>query len=708
MPFQAALEEVHLPVKDQCHDVLEAGGPLVVGDILQLEEELAYVGVEVVSFAGVAGAVDPRGTSQRIHLQARVVREAVAAQPLVQVLRFLDGILFQGVARLRDLFVNAQVVGRQEFELFSQDFPGFAEFPAVGRRKNDFHKDKNTKFVRLRTVFAEPFVRRLYHQPETQMIMKRITILLTVLSLCGATGLYAQTKNFELGKWTEIQNAILKELNRSYVDSLPVGRIERAGIDAMLEELDPYTIYIPEEETEDLQMMLGKTYGGIGAIIFKPEKDGPVYINEPYAGSPAVKGGLVCGDEILEIDGVSVAGLETKECSDRMKGKPGTPVRFKVRKVRGGQVEDVTIVRERIHLPDVEYAAMLDDTTGYILQTGFTEKVSNDVRAALLSLKDQGMKRLVLDLRGNGGGLLSEAVGIVSLFVPKGSVVVTARNNQGQETAYKTTFDPVDTELPVIVLVDSGTASSSEIVSGALQDYDRATIMGRRTYGKGLVQSMRPLPYNGTMKVTTAKYYTPSGRCVQAIDYSHRNEDGSVGHIPDSLTTEFKTAHGRTVRDGGGITPDIELPVKDYSRLVYSLVYGGILEQYALHFVRSHESIPAVADFHFCDADYEDFIAFAKDKTFDYRSSARTYFDQMKKELEKDGLAEAMTDRLAAVEKALDMDKEAFLRLKKDEILPFIEEEIAVRYFYQEAGIQVRLRYDDQLKKALATPLLSF
>ena len=540
------------------------------------------------------------------------------------------------------------------------------------------------------------------------MIMKRITILLTVLSLCGATGLYAQTKNFELGKWTEIQNAILKELNRSYVDSLPVGRIERAGIDAMLEELDPYTIYIPEEETEDLQMMLGKTYGGIGAIIFKPEKDGPVYINEPYAGSPAVKGGLVCGDEILEIDGVSVAGLETKECSDRMKGKPGTPVRFKVRKVRGGQVEDVTIVRERIHLPDVEYAAMLDDTTGYILQTGFTEKVSNDVRAALLSLKDQGMKRLVLDLRGNGGGLLSEAVGIVSLFVPKGSVVVTARNNQGQETAYKTTFDPVDTELPVIVLVDSGTASSSEIVSGALQDYDRATIMGRRTYGKGLVQSMRPLPYNGTMKVTTAKYYTPSGRCVQAIDYSHRNEDGSVGHIPDSLTTEFKTAHGRTVRDGGGITPDIELPVKDYSRLVYSLVYGGILEQYALHFVRSHESIPAVADFHFCDADYEDFIAFAKDKTFDYRSSARTYFDQMKKELEKDGLAEAMTDRLAAVEKALDMDKEAFLRLKKDEILPFIEEEIAVRYFYQEAGIQVRLRYDDQLKKALATPLLSF
>ena len=532
--------------------------------------------------------------------------------------------------------------------------------------------------------------------------MKRILITLAALVLAG-TSLSAQTKNFELGKWTEIQNAILKELNRSYVDSLPVARIERAGIDAMLQELDPYTIYIPEEETEDLQMMLNKTYGGIGAIIYKPEKDGYVSINEPYAGSPAVKGGLVCGDEIMEIDGVSVVGLETKECSDKMKGKPGTPVRFKVKKVRSGEIVDVTIMRERIHLPDVEYAGMLDDTTGYISQSGFTEKVSNDVRAAVQSLKEQGMKRLVFDLRGNGGGLLSEAVNIVSLFVPKGSVVVTARNNQGQEVAYKTTFDPIDTELPVIVLVDSGTASSSEIVSGALQDYDRAVIMGRRTYGKGLVQSMRPLPYNGTMKVTTAKYYTPSGRCVQAIDYSHRNEDGSVGHIPDSLTTEFKTAHGRTVRDGGGITPDVELPVKDYSRLVYSLVYGGILEQYALHFVRNHESIPALEDFHFSDADYEDFIAFAKEKKFDYRSSARTYYDQMKTELEKDGLAEGMKDRLEAMEKALDMDKEAFLRLKKDEILPFIEEEIAVRYYFQEAGVKVRLRYDDQLKKALET-----
>ena len=537
--------------------------------------------------------------------------------------------------------------------------------------------------------------------------MKKIAIILAAACLCSGTAL-AQTRSFELGKWTEIQNAILKELNRSYVDSLPVGRIERAGIDAMLEELDPYTIYIPEEETEDLQLMLNKTYGGIGAIIYKPEKDGPVIINEPYAGSPAVKAGLVCGDEILAIDGTDVAGLETKECSERMKGKPGTTAHFKVRRVRGGQIEDIDVVRERIHLPDVEYFGMLDDTTGYISQTGFTEKVSNEVRNAFQALKDQGMKRLVYDLRGNGGGLLGEAVNIASLFIPKGSVVVTSRNNKGQETPYKTTFDPVDTEMPVIVLVDSGTASSSEIVSGALQDYDRATIMGRRTYGKGLVQSIRPLPYNGSMKVTTAKYYTPSGRCVQAIDYSHRNEDGSVGHIPDSLTTAFKTAHGRTVRDGGGITPDVELPAREYSRLVYSLVYGGILEQYALHYVKGHESIPALDDYHFTDADYEDFIAYAKDKKFDYRSGARTLFDQMKQELEKDGLAEAMKDRLDAMEKALDMDKEAFLRLKKDEIVPFIEEEIAVRYYFQEAGVRVRLRYDDQLKQALASPLIRY
>ena len=524
-----------------------------------------------------------------------------------------------------------------------------------------------------------------------------------MLTIAGISA-NAQSKSFKLGQWTEIHNALLMELNRSYVDSLPLDRIMRAGVDAMLEELDPYTIYIPEEENEDLQMMLSKTYGGIGAIIHKT-KDDNVIINEPYAGSPAQKFGLQCGDEILEIDGVLTKGLETKESSDRMKGKPGTTVVFKVKKVHTGDTLDIPVVRERIHFPDIEYAGMLDDTTGYILQSGFTENVANDLRSRVTELKKQGMKRLVLDLRGNSGGLMSEAIGIVSIFVPKGSLVVTSKgNNPDSYKEYRTSTEPLDTEMPIIVMIDSGSASSSEIVSGALQDMDRAVIMGKRSYGKGLVQSIRPMPYNGQIKVTTAKYYTPSGRCVQAIDYSNRNEDGSVGHIPDSLTREFKTAAGRIVRDGGGITPDVDIDLFQFSRLTYSIVLGGVLDRYVIDFARRHESIPAVEDFHFSDEDFEDFIAFAKEQDFDYRSSARTYFDQMKKELEKEGLAEAMASELEAMEKAIEMDKERVIRLKKDELVQFIEEEIATRYWFQEAGIQVRLRYDDQLKKALATP----
>ena len=511
----------------------------------------------------------------------------------------------------------------------------------------------------------------------------------------------AQSKAFKLGQWTEIHNAIVRELNRSYVDSLPVDRIMRAGIDAMLEDLDPYTIYIPEEENEDLQMMLSKTYGGIGAIIYK-KPDENVIINEPYYNSPAYKSGLVCGDEIISIDGVPTKGLETKESSDKMKGKPGTEVVFKVKKVRTGDTLDVKIIRERIHFPDIEYAGMLDETTGYIFQSGFTENVSSELREKFIGLKGKGMKQLVLDLRGNGGGLMSEAIDIVSLFVPKGSLVVSAKGNtEESRKEYRTTKEPIDTEIPILILINSASASSSEIVTGALQDLDRAVVMGNRSYGKGLVQSIRPLPYNGQMKVTTAKYYTPSGRCVQAIDYANRNEDGSVGHIPDSLTKEFHTAAGRTVRDGGGITPDFEIEYQSYSRLVYSLVLGGVLDQYILDFARKHDSIPAVSDFKFSDSDFEDFIAFAKTKEFDYRSSAKTLFDQMKKELAKDGLADEMKPELDALEKAIEMDKEKFIRLKKAEIIPFIEEEIATRYWYQEAGIEVRLRYDQQLQKAL-------
>lgn len=550
----------------------------------------------------------------------------------------------------------------------------------------------------------------MLHWPEgrTNFIhMKKIIIAATVMAAAlSCIQTYGQSKSFKLGQWTEIESSILKELNRSYVDSLPLDRIMRAGINAMLENLDPYTIYIPEEENEDLQMMLSKTYGGIGAIIFK-EKGGNVIINEPYYGSPAWKNGLRCGDEILTIDGTETKGLETAESSDRMKGKPGTTVNFKVRKAIGGDTVNVSIVRERIHIPDIEYVGMVDDTTGYIKQTGFTDNVSDDIRAGYFKLKSQGMKRLVLDLRGNGGGLMNEAIDIVSLFLPKGSLVVTAKGNTPESVReYRTSSEPVDTLMPLIVLVDSGSASSSEIVSGAIQDHDRGTIMGERTFGKGLVQTVRPVVYNGQLKVTTAKYYTPSGRCVQAIDYSHRNEDGSVGHIPDSLTHEFRTAKGRIVRDGGGITPDVKLEVPSYSRLVYSLVLNGILDRYAIKYAREHDTIPALDDFRFTDEDFEDFVEFARTQDFDYRSSGETLFDQMKKALEEDGLAENMKPELEALEKAISLDKEEFIRLKKDEIIPFIEEEIAVRYYWQEAGIKVRLRYDDELREALESPMI--
>ena len=538
-----------------------------------------------------------------------------------------------------------------------------------------------------------------------------IVAVLAALTVSAAAS--AQSKSFSMGKWIELHNAILKELNRSYVDSLEVGRIEREGVDAMLEALDPYTVYVPEEEQEDFRMMLSNTYGGIGAVIYKPDVNGNVQINEPYAGSPAAKAGLRCGDEIETIDGETTHGLTSQQSSDKMRGKPGTTVVFRVKKLRGGptwkagDVIEVPVTRERISLPSIEYVDMLNDRDGYILMTKFTEGVGQGVRDAYFALKKKGMKRLVLDLRSNGGGLMNEAANIVSLFVPKGSVVVTSKGrNAGSDQVYKTTSEPVDLDIPIVVLVDSGSASASEIVSGALQDLDRATIIGTRTYGKGLVQSIRPLPYDGQLKVTTAKYYTPSGRCVQAIDYSHRNEDGSVGHIPDSLTHEFKTLHGRTVRDGGGITPDFEVKAHKYSRLTYSIVLNGIVDQYAMKYVREHEALPSVEDFHFNA--YDDFVAFAKDKEFDYRSSARALFDEMKKMLDEDGLTETMSPELAALEKSLDMDKETFLRLKKDEIVPFIEEEIAVRYWFQEAGIKVRLRTDDQLKEALTKPAISW
>ncbi len=536
---------------------------------------------------------------------------------------------------------------------------------------------------------------------KSKMNMKRIFGLLLSLCLAGGLGLSAQSRSFELGKWIEIEHSILKNLYSSYVDTIPTERMVKAGITAMLEQLDPYTIYVPEEENENFELMISHSYGGIGAIIHKVPGEN-VIINEPYEGSPSARAGLQCGDEILEVDGFVVKPLTAKESTDRMKGKPGSKVVFKVKKVRSGKIVNITVTREKIHLPDIPYAGMYNDTTGYILQTGFTSGVSRELRKHILDLKKKGMKHLVYDLRGNGGGLLSEAVDIVSLFVPKESLVVTARAYGNDDAAeYRTTQDPVDLELPVTVLINSSSASASEIVSGALQDLDRAVIAGKRSFGKGLVQHVMPVAYNGQLKVTVAKYYTPSGRCVQAIDYANRNEDGSVGQIPDSLTHVFYTSKGRPVRDGGGITPDVEIPDPEYSRLVYALHGSGVIDDYVMYYVRSHESLPRPDRFRFSDEDFEDFVRFAKEKTFDYRSSASALLDQIREALKKDGMSASASAQMDALEQAIKIDKETFLRLKKEEIIPFIEEELAVRYYYQAAGVLVRLRYDDQLRKAI-------
>lgn len=535
--------------------------------------------------------------------------------------------------------------------------------------------------------------------------MKRgvLTSALSLLLLIGAAGsLSAQSRSFELGKWLEIENSILKNLYSSYVDTIPTERMMKAGITAMLEQLDPYTIYVPEEDNEDFEMMISKSYGGIGAIIHKVVGKN-VVINEPYEGSPAVKAGLECGDEIIEVDGFPVLNLTAKESTARMKGKPGSKVLFKVKKVRSGKICNITVTRERIHLPDILYAGMYNDTTGYILQTGFTQGIAQALRENIVALKKKGMKHLVYDLRGNGGGMMSEAIDIVGLFVPKGSLVVTAKSfGESNSVEYKTLYEPLDTKLPLTVLIDSGSASASEIVSGALQDMDRAVIAGKRSYGKGLVQHVVPLAYDGQLKITVAKYYTPSGRCVQAIDYSRRNEDGSVGHIPDSLTHEFRTASGRIVRDGGGITPDIELEGSNYSRLTYSLVLNGVIDDYAMHYVKSHASLPEPEKFSLGDETFEDFVAFASDKKFDYRSSAVALLDQVREAVRKDGMEESVSGTLKELEDALKLDKETFLRLKKAEIVPFIEEELTVRYHFQAAGVKIRLKYDEQLKRLFA------
>lgn len=536
--------------------------------------------------------------------------------------------------------------------------------------------------------------------------MKRISMIAAVLSvpvfLFFPKNLAAQSADFSTAKSLEIQYNILKELSNGFVDSVNLEKLVNTGIDAMLGSLDPYTEYIPEEDEQNLALLTTATYGGIGALIKKLDTTG-VIISQPYAGSPAVKYGLEPGDVILKINGEDVLPLNAEECSSRMKGEPGTKVKFLVRKGRSSKTGEIEVVRERIHIPDVSYSGILQDSIGYIKIDGFTVNGSEDVKKAVVSLKEKGAKRLILDLRGNGGGLLNEAVDILSIFLPEGTLVVSqkGRKNVGADLEYRTRNEPVDTLIPLMVLVNSGSASSSEIVTGAIQDLDRGYVAGTRTYGKGLVQAIRPVGYNGTMKMTIAKYYTPSGRCVQAIDYSHRNSDGSVGYVPDSLKKAFKTRLGRTVYDGGGITPDSVITSDPYSRIAISLVMNDIINDYAIKFYKENDSIPSVEDFSLTDEQYVDFVKYAVSRNFDSRSGAQVLMEDLLKSAEQEELDDYIRTEAEALKNKLSISKEKMLELKRSEIQPLVEEEIANKYHFTAGRVEAIIKNDSQLKKAV-------
>ncbi|MBR5855732.1 MAG: S41 family peptidase [Bacteroidales bacterium] len=527
------------------------------------------------------------------------------------------------------------------------------------------------------------------------------TLLVSVISV-------AQSKDFKTAQSLEIQYNILNELKAGFVDSINTQDLINRGIDAMLESLDPYTEYIRAENDEDLELMTTATYGGIGSLIKKVDSIG-VIISQPYAGSPAIKFGLEPGDVILKIDGEDVMPLTADQCSSKMKGQPGTNVVFTVRKARGGEVKDYTITRERIHIPDISYSGIIDKKysgdkkVGYIKIDGFTANGSKDVKSALASLKKEGAESIILDLRGNGGGLMDEAIKIVSLFVPKGTVVVSQKGRYEKSIVeYKTLEEPVDTLIPLTVMVNSGSASSSEIVAGAIQDLDRGIIVGTRTFGKGLVQTIRPVGYDGSVKLTIAKYYTPSGRCVQAIDYSNRNSDGSVGVVPDSLKKPFLTKNGRTVYDGGGITPDSVITLPPYSRTALSLVMNDIINDYALKYYASNLSISPAGEFELSDSEYEEFIEYAASRNFDSRTAAQVEFERMVKSAKNEDLYEMNKAEFEALSNKINLSKEQLLRAKKEEIKPLIEEEIAHKFYFSSGRIESIIRNDEQLKKAIA------
>lgn len=527
-------------------------------------------------------------------------------------------------------------------------------------------------------------------------------IAIVPLVCVSLTAFKGDERNFNISKHLDIFHSVFRELDLCYVDTLDVAKVVDAGIQAMVSSLDPYTVYYPEEEDEDLKMMITGKYAGVGAIIRYHKRHNRVVIVEPYEGMPALDAGLRAGDVLLSIDGKDLEGLPVDKVSDMLRGEPQTQltVRFKREGVADSLME-VKLTRANIALPAVPYYTLLSDSTGYIILNSFTENCARDVRLALVELRNQGARGLILDLRGNGGGSLSEAVDIAGLFVPKGTEVVSTKGKIAQAAqTFKTQREPLDLQIPLVVLVDGQSASASEIVAGAMQDLDRGIILGRRTYGKGLVQAVRNLPYNASLKVTTSKYYTPSGRCVQAIDYARRGEDGSVERIPDSLTTVYYTRAGRPVRDGGGITPDIEVQAERLPNLLYYLANEDVLFDFATQYYRTHPTIATAHDFAIDDSLYAAFKECVKASGFTYDRGSEKALEALKEIAKFEGYMDAASAEFAALEKKLNHDLDRDFDYFEKDIKLLLADEIVTRYYYQRGSIIQAVKSDSTLHQA--------
>lgn len=530
--------------------------------------------------------------------------------------------------------------------------------------------------------------------------------LVTMMLVLGAVAFWGfksgDSRSFQIAKNLDVFNSIVKELDLFYVDTINPDKTIREGIDAMLYSLDPYTEYYPEDDQSELEQMLKNSYGGIGSIITWDAKLKRSVIAEPYEGMPAATSGLKAGDVLMAIDGKDLAGKNNQEVSEMLRGQVGTGFKLTVQRPGTEKPLDFDIVRRSIQLPIIPYYTVLDNQIGYINLSTFSGNPSKEFKQAFLDLKKKGITSLVIDLRNNGGGLLDEAIEIANFFLPRGKVLVTTKGKIKQASnTYKTLREPLDLDIPLAVLVNSSTASSSEILAGSLQDLDRAVIVGNRTFGKGLVQTTRMLPYGGTMKLTTSKYYIPSGRCVQAIDYKHRNEDGSVGRIPDSLTTVFHTAAGREVRDGGGVTPDIEVKQDKLPNILFYLVNDNLIFNYATQYCLKHATIAEPEKFVITDADYSDFKEMVKKADFKYDQQTEKILKSLKEMAEFEGYLTDASKEFDALEKKLTHNLDRDLDYFSKDIKNMIALEIVKRYYYQRGAIIEQLKDDDDLKKAV-------